>query len=209
MRLTFICLLTIIICTSFLQGCSYPSSPKAGVTIPNEMLRDGDIVFRQGIGLASHIVRVADGRGTYSHVGIVTRGKNGWQVIHAVPGEPEYEGEADKVKAEYIADFFSPEKAACGAVMRVDVDSMVAVKASKHAYDIYLRNTLFDHQYDMNDTTQMYCTELVWFVYQKENVSLVRSIDSLYVLPLIDKACLLPDDIADDPHLVQVIVFEY
>ena len=61
----------------------------------------------------------------------------------------------------------------------------------------------------MSDTTQMYCTELVWFVYQKENVSLVRSIDSLYVLPLIDKVCLLPDDIANDPHLVQVIAFEY
>lgn len=209
MRLTFICLLTIIICTSFLQGCSYPTLSKAGIVIPDEMLRDGDIVFRQGIGLTSHIVRIANGRGTYSHVGIVARGENGWQVIHAVPGEPEYEGEEDKVKAEDIADFFSPEKTACGAVMRVEADSMVAVRASKHAYDIYSRNTLFDHRYDMSDTTQMYCTELVWFVYQKENVSLVRSIDSLYVLPLINKVCLLPDDIADDPHLVQVIAFEY
>lgn len=208
MRLNFIYLL-LIICFCFLQNCSYSTLPKVGIGIFDEMLREGDIIFRQGIGLTSHIVRAADGSGTYSHAGIVARGKNGWLVIHAVPDEPEYEGDEDRVKAEKVSDFFSPEKAACGAVMRVSVDSVIAAKASRHAWEIFARHTLFDHLYDLNDTTKMYCTELVWFVFHQEGILLVHTADNNNVLPLVGKACILPDDLANSPLLTPISTFEY
>lgn len=176
-------------------------------TIPKDTLRSGDIVFRQGTGLTSRIVQTADKNGEYSHVGIVLRDKNGdCMVIHAVPDEPDYKGDVDRVKLEHIDVFFGNGKAVCGAVMRVNADSARACRAATHALDIFKRNTLFDHEYDMSDTTQMYCTELVYFVYRKEGITLA-DIENTLVIPIINKKCLLPGDLLESYHLSMLIQF--
>lgn len=199
-----------IIVAVLLWGCA-PSTPHNKtdflLTIPKESLRSGDIVFRQGSGLTSHIVQKVDKNGVYSHVGILLRDKNGdCLVIHAVPDEPDYPGDVDRVKLEHIDDFFGNGKAVCGAVMRVDVDSATAARAAVNALNIFQRNTLFDHQYDLSDTTQMYCTELVYFVYKKEGVTLVNTENTL-VIPIINRKCLLPSDLSDSNHLSIQIKF--
>ena len=200
-----------IIVLVLLWGCS-SSTPhnKTGFlpTIPKETLRSGDIVFRQGSGLTSRIVQTADKNGIYSHVGIVLRDKNGdCLVIHAVPGEPDFKGDVDRVKLEHIDNFFGNGKAICGAVMRVNVDSAKAARAATYALNIFQRNTLFDHQYDLSDTTQMYCTELVYFVYKKEGVTLADTEKTL-VIPIINKKCLLPSDLLEGNHLSILTQFQ-
>lgn len=203
-------LLEFIIVAVLLWGCSSTPHNKTGFlsTIPKETLRSGDIVFRQGAGLTSRIVQKADKNGVYSHVGIVVRDKYGdYMVVHAVPDEPDYKGDADRVKLESVDDFFGNGKAICGAVMRVDVDSAKAARAATHALNIFQRNTLFDHQYDLSDTTQMYCTELVYFVYKKEGVTLADTEKTL-VIPIINKKCLLPGDLLEGNHLSILTQFQ-
>ena len=203
-------LLEFIIVAVLLWGCSSTPHNKTGFlpTIPKETLRSGDIVFRQGAGLTSRIVQKADKNGVYSHVGIVVLDKNGdCMVIHAVPDEPDYQGDVDRVKLEHIDDFFGNGKAICGAVMRVDVDSAKAARAATHALNIFQRNTLFDHQYDLSDPTQMYCTELVYFVYKKEGVTLA-DIENTLAIPIINKKCLLPGDLLEGNHLSMLTQFQ-
>ena len=87
-----------------------------------------------------------------------------------VPGEPDYEGEPDRVKIENVQEFFGKEKAVAGALMRFTEDSLVAIKAARKAIEVCDRRTLFDHTYNLEDSTAMYCTELVYFVYKYAGV---------------------------------------
>ena len=42
----------------------------------------------------------------YSHVGILKQIDNEWFVIHAVPDEPDFEGDTDRVKTDPLSRFF-------------------------------------------------------------------------------------------------------
>ena len=169
--------------------------------------REGDLVFRQGTGAAGHAVSLADTGGAYSHVGVVVLRKGEPWVVHAVPGEPDYKGDADRVKIDDLYRFFAPDRASRGAVMRVDGESQAAQRAAQHALALFEAGVLFDHDYNLTDTTQMYCTELVYFVYKKEGVTLADTENTL-VIPIINKKCLLPGDLLEGNHLSMLTQFQ-
>lgn len=160
-----------------------------------EKLKEGDIVFRCGPGVVSRTVLFLDKGGIYSHIGLVVRDKSGWYVIHAVPGEPDYQGDPDRVKMESIRDFFSPERASAGAVVRLKCDSVDLRPTLQSARELYLRRTLFDHNYDLEDTTKMYCTEFIAFVFKKSGLDLVPAVIKKVPIPGRDERCILPSDI--------------
>ena len=80
--------------------------------LPWQDFREGDLLFRRGEGVASHFVLIADKGGVYSHIGILVKDSGNWKVVHAVPGEPDYENEPDRVKMEPVERFFNRERAA-------------------------------------------------------------------------------------------------
>ncbi len=89
---------------------------------PYELLREGDLVFRRGTGLVSKVVIAADKGGSYSHIGIIVKEDSMWKVVHAVPGEPDYKGDPDRIKMEDLSQFFQKERAKAGVVVRPLVD---------------------------------------------------------------------------------------
>ena len=97
----------------------------------------------------SRIVVAADKNGTYSHVGILKKMEGEWHVIHAVPGEPEFKGDPDRVKIEPLTRFFSPERAVCGEIVRWGKDSLTAARAAQTALLMAQRGILFDHDYNL------------------------------------------------------------
>lgn len=169
-------------------------------------LRAGDVVFRQGGGLESHAVLALDRDGEYSHVGIVVDTMGQKMIVHAVPGEPDFEGDPDRVKLDSIGKFFSSVLAIQGAVMRMD-DSIVAKRASQKALEVFRRGVLFDGDYNFEDSTTMYCTELVQFVYQSAGVKLVTGEPEHVVLPLVDAEVYLPSTIYHSKHLRPISIF--
>lgn len=175
--------------------------------LPVESFCDGDIIFRRGTGIMSRIVVEASKNGVYSHIGILKREGDKWFVIHAVPDEPDFKGDPDRVKMEPVAQFFSPEKACKGAVMRYNEENGAAAKAARHALEFARKGTLFDHEYDLNDTTKMYCTELIAYVYYKEGIDLTEGRRSRPRLPIKSGVCILPDDLAGNPHLTTIFSF--
>ena len=77
-----------------------------------------------------------------------------------------------RVKCEPVDRFFAADRAVCGAVMRVKADSLLCAGAACHAGRLALERVLFDHDYDLTDTTRLYCTELVDFVYRTQGIDL-------------------------------------
>ena len=101
-------------CTSACQ-----QTPTAQSILPEHtLLKAGDVVFRQGNGLTSRAVRAADSDGRFSHIGIVADSAGALRIIHAVPDEPDFPGDPDRVKMETPERFFNAIHASCGKVMR-------------------------------------------------------------------------------------------
>lgn len=153
------------------------------------------------------VLAAADGGGMYSHVGILKRIDSVWCVVHAVPDEPEFDGDVDRVKVEPLVNFFASHRAVRGAVMRLMGDSLAPQRAAVEALWVAERGTLFDHGYDLTDTTRMYCTELVDYVYRKAGVNLSEGRISRLDVPVYGGTYLLPGDLAANQRLTVIYQF--
>lgn len=99
-------------------GCSGArSGSKADFELLQRELREGDLLFRRGIGVLGRAVVATDDEGRFSHVGIAVKVDNVWHVVHAVPDEPDFEGDFDRVKCEPIECFYDEFRAGNGAVI--------------------------------------------------------------------------------------------
>lgn len=130
------------------------------------ILKEGDIVMRRGTGVTSRVVTAADGGSDFSHCGIVVCHNGRTMIVHAVPDEPDFEGDVDRVKMESAIKFFSSINASKGCVLRY-YDHKIAQASANVAKGMYYRKILFDHDYNDMDTTKMYCSELVVYAYKK------------------------------------------
>lgn len=169
-------------------------------------LKEGDVVYRRGGGLVSHVVVAADRGGNYSHIGIVVDSAGTKMIVHAVPGEPDFEGDEDRVKMDTPEHFFSSEYTSVGEICRAK-DTTVAKKAARAAIETYKRHTLFDHEYDDNDTTKMYCTELVVSSYNKAGVKIVGEERHHVSIPFLETYCIFPSDVYKSNYFKSIIIF--
>lgn len=196
----FLCLCFAIM---LLTGCE---KSETCVMPANVRLEEGDIVFRRGGGFTSHAVLMGDRGGQYSHVGIVAVEGGRKVIVHAVPGEPDFDGDPDRVKKESPEEFFSSLKTDIGEVCRV-ADRTAARRAAAKALEIYRRHTLFDHDYDDHDTTKMYCTELISYVYNCAGMPLVGCKRHRVDLPMLHANVLYPSDIHHSKKVRTIYIF--
>lgn len=167
-------------------------------------LRQGDIVFRRGHGTKSRAVLAVDSVGAYSHVGIVCATDSGLVVVHAVPGES---AGRDVVKAEWPGEFFLPDRAVGGAVCRPRSDTAVLNGAAKYALRAQRAGVEFDHDYDLSDSTAMYCTELVWRSFLAAGVDVSGGRRTHVPVPPFVGDYIMPSDIFCDTILNEIITF--
>ena len=137
--------------------------------------RNGDLVLRCGCGAESRAVTRRSGS-TYSHIGILQFDSllGEWMVIHAVPGENE-PGEPEYIKRETLTEFYAPVRAQKGAWMRIDCSDETADRAARYCRNKYEEHVLFDNDYLLCDTTELYCCELVWLAYLREGLDISDS----------------------------------
>lgn len=188
-----------------LMACQRQDSPKSILPI-DVCLRPGDIVFRRGMGLTSHAVLAADRDGRYSHVGIVADSCGMSVIVHAVPGEPDFEGDVDRVKMTMPEEFFSSSHASIGEVCRLK-DTVRAALVSEIAIQLYRRHIEFDHDYDDQDTTRMYCSELVEFALTRAGYDMGAFKHREVALPVMRTRCIFPSDIYHLPFLESIQKF--
>ena len=174
-----------------------------------EDFREGDLVLRCGYGAESKVVTEAS-QSIYSHIGILhyDTPTAQWQVLHAVPGEAE-QGEPEWLKAESISEFYASDRASCGAWMRVDCPDSIAASAARYALQKVKEQVEFDNDYLLSDTTQIYCTELVWLAYLHQGIDLSeghrQEVPSLFSK---DGVCIFPCDIEKSSKITYVKPFK-
>ena len=194
----------LILLSAQVMACCGGSDDKSGTLLPSGLqLHAGDVVMRLGNSMASHAVTALDSRGEYSHTGIVVDSCGVKMVVHAVPDEPDYEGDPDRVKMETPEEFFATSRALSGEILR-PTDSVAASRAAAAAMEAYHRHTLFDHRYDDHDTVSMYCTELVTHAYHRAGVELVGEERHHISTPWIEVWCMFPSDLLRSPFLKSV-----
>ena len=125
---------------------------------------------------------------------------------HAVPGEPYYKGDPDRVKMTPIGDFYARGYAQAAAVMR-PLDYEAGRRAARKALEVYRRGTRFDHDFDDRDTSAMYCTELVVHAYRAAGVELVGPERAGLKLPLVERRCILPSQVERSDELKRIYMF--
>ena len=184
-----ICSFCIIIMT--INACSEQKNSRQFDTLP---IAEGDLVFRKGIGAKTQAVLHVDSMGIYSHTGIIVKHNDILMVVHITPGERK-EGElTDKIKAEPIGVFWGDDRAQNGAVYRLKNNSLGS-KVGIQALRLLQKGILFDHDYELSDTTQMYCTELVWYIYKQAGKDISFGKRSILNVPLYSGTYIFPSDL--------------
>ncbi len=164
-----------------------------------EDFREGDLVLRCGSGAESHAVTTAS-NAPFSHIGILHYDTLalGWMVVHAVPGESA-DGEPEFIKAEPLDQFFRPDRAVSGAWLRILCSDETARLATLYSLDKARQRVMFDNDYSLSDTTQLYCTELVWRAYSRQGVDISGGQRS--EVPLLfcrEGECIFPSHIVNN-----------
>ena len=172
----------------------------------NIALEQGDLVFRKGIGLKSQAVLHADSIGVYSHIGIVVLKDSAFQIVHITPGERAEKETVDKIKMESINDFWRKDRAEHGAVYRLKENSLGEM-AAQQALRLLQKGILFDHDYQLCDTTEMYCTELVWYAYTQAGIDISFGKRSVLNVPLYAGTYIFPSDIYTNSEFILVYKF--
>lgn len=169
-------------------------------------IKEGDIVFRRGNGVASHLIIKADAYGQYSHCGIVIIKNDTVYVIHILPHETKDE-EKDKIKMESITAFFGENEARTGLVLRPMIPEELRIKASNTAKSLYEMKILFDHKYNLSDTTKMYCTELVWHSYMNAGFDITNKKRTHLSVAFLNDDFIFPSDISSNPNFEEIYSF--
>lgn len=190
-----------------LTNCHKPGT--AVEVTGQEDFREGDLVFRCGLGAESRFVTTVS-NSAYSHIGILHFDSlhNEWQVIHAVPGEAG-KGEPDRVKCESLADFFHPDRAKRGAWARVNCPDSMATAATRYAWQKALRGVEFDHDYTLADTNRLYCTELIYQSYRQQGLDVTNGLrHGALSFFSKDSVTIFPSDIIESGQLLTVTPFK-
>lgn len=196
-------LLMAVACAGLVQ-CNVPARTQVP-TIPIELLQEGDIVFRRGYGFASEMVVYNDADGKYSHVGVVVNSEKGLMIAHSVPGGDAEEN--DIMRLERIEQFYSAESSSCGEIVRMELDSLQRRRLSEMAVAKANEKIPFDHNYDLEDTTALYCTELVQLLYRNIGIDLAEGRITRLNAPGFSSDYLMPSDIYQNRNLKTI--FKY
>ena len=179
----------------FITGCDTPSTRNNIYDELKSQLREGDLLFRRGTGVVGHIVTAMDSEGSFSHVGIVVRGDDEWCVIHAVPHEPDFEGDFDRVKCEAVESFLGRYPNGDYGLYRTTIAPDKVAIAVRNARRLSDKQVRFDHNYDLADTTELYCTELIEYVYGLAGVTLSEGRRTEITFPIMEGSHIMPSDL--------------
>ncbi|MCK5856523.1 MAG: hypothetical protein KAG64_03475 [Bacteroidales bacterium] len=169
-------------------------------------LKSGDIVFRKGRSIESQAILMADVEGNYSHVGIVYMQNNSAYIIHITPDSLEQT--IDYAKLESLEEFFNPELACIGCVLRVDQKySNQAYMAADSAYIFFKNKVRFDNKYDLATSNKMYCTELVLKAFEVNELNLININQNARSIPFFENKIIFPSAIFKCPYLENIYYF--
>jgi hypothetical protein len=130
-------------------------------------IQDGDIILRHGYGLVSDlIVEQLKEKYDLSHCAIVVKTDTGLAVVHSVSSSVS---NVDGVQSQDLKSFIEESHYNSVVVIRYKSRINKPNSAISRKAKYYLAKQIpFDNAFDINDSTQFYCTELLWKVILNE-----------------------------------------
>ena len=186
--------------------CSSDAQP-APIDLPMEQFQAGDIVFRRGESMASRMVLYNDPEGHYSHVGMIVQDDSALMVVHALPGSHPTQSGEDLVRMETLGEFFAPENATRGKVMRLPLSELQKRELSRRAVEKVKTFVAFDHNYDCQDTVEIYCTELLQLLYSHVGINLSEGRQTRISIPGLHADIIMPADIHKNQQLQTIFSY--
>jgi hypothetical protein len=183
-------------------GSSALSGPRIETAqIDTARLRSGDLVFRAGRGWEADAVRVMS-QDSFSHVGMIERTDDGRIfVIHAAPPENGGHGFVERVP---LSEFNHPRYASDIVFFRrSDVPAEAGARAAEHARAMAAGHVPFDEDFDIADSSALYCTELVLLAYAQSGSALPSAGLARSRLALID-GVVFPADLLRSDRFAEV-----
>lgn len=130
-----------------------------------ELLKEGDIILRHGYGLVSDmIVETLNEDIDISHCAILKKKDSLWYAIHSVS---QSLSENDGVQTQELTSFIKESQPNSVVVVRYKNLSDTLLHKIAVQADLYLQKHIpFDHAFDLSDSSQFYCTELLYFAFK-------------------------------------------
>lgn len=124
------------------------------------MLREGDLVMRNGTELSSQVIReFCRTDKSYSHAGMVFF-ENGYPMIyHILPGD---ENPDEKLTRDSLLSFAGPRRNAGFAIYRYQLQPQELTELRNIVHGWYDKGVLFDSLLNLEDDDRLYCSELVY-----------------------------------------------
>lgn len=201
LALATLILLTIALVMGLRSQRKLPSSSIVmQVVVDTTLLREGDLLLRMGEGWQSRMVAHLSGE-EYSHIALAHHGPKGWMAVHAVPDEIEPGEQHEYLKAEPLSQYYATHRAVGGAIARIDCSEAYANRAVQYALDKVQRRFEFDHQYSLSDSTQYYCTELVYRAYLSQGIDFFPDFVDTAAKPQSNETWLYPNAFLRHPRV--------
>lgn len=148
------------------DGASALSGQEPGRAEPQKLdyslLQSGDIILRKGRTFVSELISMGFSS-EVSHCGILLKSEGQWKVLHIISGQIS---DHDYIRLDRVEDFIN--EALPGSVYHVQ--PVVQISRASLVKESLLQLQLqpkFDHQFDLSDETELYCSELVRLIYLK------------------------------------------
>ncbi len=130
------------------------------------LIQDGDIILRHGYGLVSDaIVETLKEEYAISHCAIVVVDDTNYRVIHTVS---QSISECDGVQDQPLEPFISQSHYNSLIVVRFKGPEGAGKIISKKVQYYLDQKIPFDHNFDLNDPSEFYCSELIWRIILEE-----------------------------------------
>lgn len=131
------------------------------------LLQDGDIILRHGYGLVSDvIVETLKEEYDISHCAIVAKDSNQFRVIHTVS---QSISDFDGVQEQDLPTFIAQSHYNSVIVVRFKNPNPETGHIISRKAQFYLQQHVpFDHNFDITDAKEFYCSEFIWRIILEE-----------------------------------------
>ncbi len=131
------------------------------------IIRDGDIILRYGHGLVSdYIVNIFNEKYTISHCGIISKEDNNMSVIHSESSSFLSE---EGIQRQDFDDFVDAGHINSVIIVRYNKCKSEELSRITKRANIYLKKKIpFDYSFNPDDTTVMFCSEIIWNIFLDE-----------------------------------------
>ena len=130
------------------------------------LIQDGDIVLRHGYGLVSDIiVETLKEKYAISHCAVISVKDGNYKVIHTIS---QSISECNGVQDQPMVPFVYQSHYNSLIVVRFKGVPDAGKRISDRALDYLDQKIPFDHNFDLIDSTEFYCSELIWRIILKE-----------------------------------------